>query len=212
MIEFKNIHLQYNGKEILKELSFEIKTGEKIVVVGKSGSGKSSLFKLVLGFEKPYWGEIVFDNIKIDYKSSWDIRKKVAYIDQDVSLGDGHIFSLLDFISKIKCNSHLDFTKKKIYSLLDCFELNSEMLDKNIEELSGGERQRLAIIISVLLDRKTFFLDEITSSLDRHLKRKVADFFLKRKDWTTVIISHDPVWIENPIVKIFDIEVGRWKY
>ena len=211
MIEFKNIHLQYNGKEVLKELSFEVKTGEKVAILGKSGSGKSSLFQLALGFVIPDHGEIFFDGLKVDEKSCWDIRKKVACVDQDVSVGIGQICSLFDFISKIKVNSHLDFSKEKINKLSDFFELETGTFDKNIEELSGGERQRLAIIISVLLDRKIFFLDEITSALDKNLKKKVADFFIEKKEWTSIIISHDPVWVENPAVKVFDLEEGKWK-
>ncbi|MHA1575472.1 MAG: ABC transporter ATP-binding protein [Alphaproteobacteria bacterium] len=210
MIEFKNIHLQYNGKEILKGLSFEVKSGEKVAVIGKSGSGKSSLFQMALGFVIPVHGEIFFNGFKVDEKSCWNIRKKVACIDQDVSIGIGDIRSLFDFISKIKVNSHLDFSKKKIDKLLDFFELETGTFDKNIEELSGGERQRLAIIISVLLERKIFFLDEITSALDKNLKKKVADFFIEKKEWTTLIISHDPVWVENPAVKVFDLEEGKW--
>ena len=77
--------------------------------------------------------------------------------------------------------------------------------------MSGGERQRLAIIISVLLKRNIFFLDEITSALDKHLKKKVADFFVEKDDWTAIIISHDPVWLENQSVKVFDLEEGKWK-
>jgi len=211
MIEFKNIHLQYNGKEVLKELSFEVKTGEKIAVIGKSGSGKSSLFQLALGFVIPDHGEIFFDGLKVDEKSCWNIREKVACVDQDVSVGIGKIPSLFDFISKIKVNSHLDFSKEKINNLSDFFELESGTFDKNIEELSGGERQRLAIIISVLLERKIFFLDEITSALDKNLKKKVADFFIENKEWTSLIISHDPVWTENSAVKVFDLEEGKWK-
>jgi len=212
MIEFKNIHLQYNGKEVLKELSFEVKAGEKIAILGKSGSGKSSLFQLALGFVNPNHGEIFFEGLKVDEKSCWNIRKKVAYVDQDVSVGIGNIRSIFDFISKIKVNSYLDFSKEKINKLSDFFELENGTFDKNIEELSGGERQRLAIIISVLLDRKIFFLDEITSALDKHLKKKVADFFIENKEWTSLIISHDPVWTENSAVKVFDLEEGKWKF
>ncbi len=211
MIKFKNIHLQYNDKEVLKELSFEVKANEKIAILGKSGSGKSSLFQLALGFVISNHGEIFFNGFEVNEKSCWNIRKKVACVDQDVSVGIGNIRSLFDFISKIKVNSHLDFSKEKINKLSDFFELENGILDKNIEELSGGERQRLAIIISVLLERKIFFLDEITSALDKHLKKKVADFFIEKKDWTILIISHDPVWTENPFVKVFDLEEGKWK-
>jgi putative ABC transport system ATP-binding protein len=74
---------------------------------------------------------------------------------------------------------------------LDFFEIPVSFLDKNIEELSGGEKQRIAIINALLLERKIFLLDEISSSLDNSLKIKTIDFFLTKPDFTVLYISHD---------------------
>ncbi len=95
--------------------------------------------------------------------------------------------------------------------LLQVFELDKEVINKDIEELSGGERQRLAIVIAVLLRGDVFLLDEITSALDKHLKKKVVDFFVAREEWTCLVISHDPAWLENPAVQVFIMEEGKWK-
>ena len=211
MIKFNNVHLSFNGKTVIHNLSFEIQQGDKVVISGKSGSGKSSLFSLVLGFIKPSEGEVIFDGMRVDEKNVWDIRKIVAYIDQDVSIGAGSIIDLISLVSRLKTNMHLDFTKERVNDLLRYFELTGDFIDKNIEDLSGGERQRLAIVISVLLERNIFFLDEVTSSLDKHLKKKVADYFVGRKDWTALVISHDPVWLDNPSIKVFALEEGKWK-
>ena len=211
MITFDHIHLAFDGRKILNDLSFEVKRGEKVVVLAKSGSGKSSLFSLVLGFIEPDEGEVFFDGRMLDEKIVWEVRKKIAYIDQDVSLGDGKIPDLLDFVLKLKANIHLDAFRERLQELLQYFELDKEVIKKDIENLSGGERQRLAIIIAVLLQRDVFLLDEVTSALDKQLKKKVADFFIAREDWTCLVISHDPVWLENPAVKIFKLEEGKWK-
>ena len=211
MIKFNNIHLSYNGKEVIHNLSFEIKQGEKAAISGKSGSGKSSLFSMLLGFIEPGEGQITFDGVPVDEKSAWDIRKRTAYIDQDVSIGSGRIPDILDFVSVLKTNVQLDYTNKKFNDLLKYFELNSDLIGKNVEDLSGGERQRLAIVISVLLERNIFLLDEVTSALDKHLKNKVVDYFVRREDWTCLVISHDPVWIDNPSVKVLKLEEREWK-
>lgn len=209
MVEFENIHLSFNNKSVIQNLSLKINQGDKVVISGKSGCGKSSLLSLVLGFVTPREGKVFFDGAGIDEKTVWDVRKRIAYIDQDTSLGSGSVRDLLDFVSGLKINTHLNFA---VDDLMKLFELNREVIQKNIKELSGGERQRLAIVIAVLLNRNVFFLDEITASLDKHLKRKVADFFLNRKDWTCVVVSHDPVWTENSAVRVFDFEEKKWKH
>ncbi len=211
MIEFKEINLSYDGKKVINDLSLKIKQGEKVVIAGTSGTGKSSLIAMLLGFALPNSGELFFNNTLIDEKSTWSIRKEISYIDQDVNLGSGKLIDLLESISKLQANEHLDFSEQKIKDSLQHFELHSDIINKNIEELSGGERQRLAIIIAIMLERKVFLLDEITSALDKHLKQKVADYFMERAEYTCLIISHDHVWLNNPSAKVFNLEESRWE-
>ena len=85
-------------------------------------------------------------------------------------------------------------------------ELNQDILEKNFENLSGGEKQRIGILIALMLERDVFLLDEVTSALDSELKKKVVDHFLKHKDWTLFIISHDREW-ERDGVEI--VEIGK---
>jgi len=211
MIKFSNVGLAYSGRVILDNFSFEVKTGEKVVVLGKSALGKSSLLLLILGFIIPDKGEIFFDGKRINEKNIWNVRRQVAYVDQDVSIGDGKVSEWIDFVSGLKANASLDFGNEKIRELLGYFELGSDVFQKDVAELSGGERQRLSIAVSVLLGRSVFLLDEATSVLDEHLKKLVARFFLEKDDWTVVAVSHDPVWLDSPSVKILDLEAERWK-
>ena len=208
VIEFAGVNLSFSGKKVIDDLSLVINSGDKVVISGKSGCGKSSLLSLVLGFVKPDSGKVVFGGVAVDGKTAWNVRREIALIDQDVSLGSGSVESFLEFVSDLKVNAHLDFSPNK---LMKFFHLQG-ILHKNLKDLSGGERQRLAIVVSVLLNRKVFFLDEVTSSLDANLKKKVADYFLKRDDWTCVIVSHDPVWLESPSVRVFDFEEKVWKH
>jgi putative ABC transport system ATP-binding protein len=83
-------------------------------------------------------------------------------------------------------------------------ELEYDILDKNFQELSGGEKQRIGILITLLLNRDIYLLDEITSALDVNLKKKVADYFLAREDWIILVISHDREWYRD-WVEIIDL-------
>jgi len=211
MIKFDKISLSFDGKEIFSGLDLEIGAGEKVVLSGRSGIGKSSLFGLVLGFVVPDSGSVFFEGVRVDEKSVWDLRRKVSYIDQDVSAGYGKVSDWLSFVSDFKANQDLDFGSERIFGLMDLFGMKHDLLEKSVSELSGGERQRMAIIVSQLLNRKVYLLDEVTSALDKVLKPKVAAFFMENPDWTVISVSHDPVWTESGNVKVYDMEAMEWK-
>lgn len=211
MIRFNKVFLSYNAKQIFNDLCFEIRQGDKIVILGRSGLGKSSLFHLILGFAFAQKGEVCFDGSPVTEKNVWDVRRKIAFVDQDVSIGDGRVIDRLQYFFGLKANAGSGFSEKRVSELVEYFELDSDVLDKDIIDLSGGERQRLAVIVSALLGRSVYLLDEATSALDKQLKEKVVDYFTSRDDWTVLVVSHDPAWLKKPAVKTFDLEAGKWK-
>ena len=114
LIRFKDVSLSYNGKLVFEGLSFEVRRGEKVLVLGRSASGKSSLFSLILGFAVPERGEVTFDDLPVNEKTVWEIRRRVSFIDQDVSLGDGKVSQWLRFVSGLRANLPLDFRRERI--------------------------------------------------------------------------------------------------
>lgn len=211
MIEYDNISLSYGNKTILKDFSFKVEKGQKVALLGRSGLGKSSLFGLVLGFVEPRSGKVLFDGAVVDRHTVWDVRRRVSFVDQHVSIGDEKVSDWLVFVRGMEANRSLDLFDDKVRELMAFFGLSDEMLNKHISDLSGGERQRVAIVVSVLLGRDVFLLDEVTSALDKALKKKVVAFFTAREDWTVISITHDAVWLDDPNVKVFDLEGSRWK-
>ncbi len=211
MIDFQNIDLTFNTKKIFDQFSLSIATGEKAVVLGKSGLGKSSLFHLLLGFIRPQAGEIRIDNVPINEETVWPLRQRIAYVDQDTNIGAGQVLNRIRAIFAFKANMTGKFSLKELEELFDYFELTREDLTKDIEDLSGGEKQRVALIIAILLKRDIFLLDEITSGLDTPLKEKVVNFFIEKKSCTVIVISHDTVWMNHPQIKIFDLKERAWK-
>jgi len=192
VFKLKNVTKQFSEQFVVRDFSFEIRKGDKVIVSGRSGIGKTTLFRLLLGFEKPDSGEIYFDDCLLDDDTVWKLRRKVAYVSQDLNIGHGNLQTFFNETLALKANlSSIKPAHESLNALLVYFELPQTVLQKNIEELSGGEKQRVAIINALLLRRTIFLLDEITSALDKSLKSKVMDYFLQNPYFTVLSISHD---------------------
>jgi putative ABC transport system ATP-binding protein len=177
-----------------------IKKGEKILLNAPSGKGKSTLFKLLLGFVKPHKGEIILDGKNLEKNNITYFRKNIAYVSQDVDLRNDKVWDLILEIFSYKNNRHIEITKDKVLDIFKYFNFSEDIMEKKVSELSGGERQRLGLIICILMDRHVWLLDEVTSGLDKEMKEKVVDYVLK-KDKTVLIISHDKIWSKSDLIR-----------
>ena len=199
MINFESVYLKRNDKKIFSGLNFFVQKNEKVLIQGKSGIGKTTLFKILLGFETIDRGRVSFNDLDIVKKHIKEIRHQIFYLSQDIDLKDGRVSRILDEIGDqniLKNQDNAHFT-----NLLNFLELNNKILNQTIKELSGGERQRIGLLICFLLDRPVWLLDEPTSALDDIMKKKIADYILDQEK-TIVLISHDHVWKKNDAVKI----------
>ncbi len=207
MIQFKHITKQFSDNFVLQDFNLDIQKNEKIIIRGRSGIGKSTIFKLLLGFVKPDKGEIVFEGKALNEKTIWEFRKKIVYISQDLTIGTGKVHQLFKDTLSLKTNAERKKESlKTVNELLSQFELNEAILDMDLEELSGGEKQRVAIINGLLLKRTIFLLDEVTSALDKSLKKKVSDFFYLHPNFTVLSISHDNYMSENGTIRTLKLD------
>ncbi|MGL5582319.1 MAG: ABC transporter ATP-binding protein [Cetobacterium sp.] len=190
MIKFKNIDLKFNDKIILKDFNLTINKGEKVLIAGKSGKGKSTLLKILLGFNSPDSGEVLFQDIQLNEKNIDNIRKYLGYMPQSTPFLNDNVEKIINTIFNYKLNSKKKLDYDKLFYYFNLFNLDKNILTKHINELSGGEKQRFAFIITILLDREVWILDEITSSLDQDMKEKVTHYILN-SDKTVLLVSHD---------------------
>lgn len=208
IIRYENVGIYFGNKKVLSNFSLCIPKGKKVLMKGRSGTGKSTLFKILLGFEKLSEGSVHYRGRPLSPQVAWQVRKEVAYVSQDTDLGEGPVKDLLEEVRAYRPNRE-KMNPEKLNMLINEFELEKDILEKNFENLSGGEKQRIGILIALLLERDIFLLDEATSALDSGLKKKVADYFLNQKDWTLFVISHDREW-EREEVEIVEIGKGRF--
>jgi putative ABC transport system ATP-binding protein len=203
IIEYRDLSIIHSHQKVVENFNLTIKEGEKVLIRGKSGTGKSTLFLCLLGLMRPSGGDVYFDNLPVNGNSVSVVRTKVAYVPQDVDVGRDSVNEFFDTIFSYNAVGFtLDF--EKIQRLLEWFELDDSILKKEFKSLSGGEKQRIVLILSLLLERNVFLLDEPTSSLDSSLKSKVVDYFVNDPSLTVVVISHDPQW-EREGLRVVDI-------
>jgi putative ABC transport system ATP-binding protein len=192
---------------VLKDFSLALDAGQKLIIKGPSGTGKSSLFSLLMGFVRPDSGFVYYNNLPVNGSLVWNIRKQIAYLDQAVSIGSGRVDDF--FQSLLNCPGSVQSVPAsgpadpgaaahdKLSELTAYFDFDPGLCKKEISALSGGEKQRTGIIGIILLNRPTLLLDEITAALDPELKRKCARFFINDPHKTALIISHDDTWIQE---------------
>lgn len=179
---------------ILNKISFHVNKGEKLAIVGPSGTGKSTIASLILNFYTPTDGKVLFDGNPSDSYSLTDIRNQVAIVPQDVILFAG---SVLDNIGYGKPNASkeeiIEAAKRaNAHEFIMNFSENYDTLvgDRGVK-LSGGQRQRIAIARALLKNPSILILDEATSSLDSESERLVQNALEDlMKDRTSIIIAH----------------------
>ncbi len=194
MVELRNIFLRYNEHYLFRDLSVVLPAGANLLIKGDSGVGKTSILRLILGLVQPERGSVVVDGKILDKDNVWMLRGIMAYVSQDMSLGQGRVEAFVKEVFGFRRNRKLSYDRSEVTKLLQHFGLGESTFDNRLEDLSGGELQRVAIITALLLKRPIYLLDEITSALDRRMKEKVAEYFAQLDNTTLVVVSHDTVW------------------
>jgi putative ABC transport system ATP-binding protein len=203
--EFDSVSLSFAGRGIFRDFSAAIREGEKVVLRAPSGSGKSSLLRLLLGFLRPDAGEVRYRSQPLTAALAWKLRRETSYVNQSIDLGDGSVRQGIESLCHLRHHSHRP-DQTAMRDALSIFDLGGHILDQATKELSGGERQRVALAIALLLDRPVCLLDEPAAALDASLKKRVAARFLDPADRRTVIAaSHDESWFDQDAVTVIDL-------
>jgi len=192
-IQIKNLNFKYVNKLILNNVSFSIKDKEKVLLLGKSGTGKSTLLKLLFKYYQVKRNNISINNIDINDYSVFDIRNNITYISQNEIIFNDTIKNniLLDrniseeeFLKVVK----LTYTDEIVKDDLLGYD---KILEENAVNLSGGQRQRIILARALLKNSKIILIDEGLNEIDINLERKILkNIFKFYNDKTIIIISH----------------------
>lgn len=220
MIKFENVSVNIDGKQILKNISCTINSGDFIVIVGPNGAGKSTFFDMISGKRIATSGKIFLDNIDITELDEQHRALFISRLFQNPQLNGIASMTVAQNLAlsnyKGKTVSLLDGMKKFPYDLTAKLEkLNlgsSKILHTPMKDLSGGQRQLLAFIMATILPPRLFMLDEPTAALDPQSATKLLQFaikFINEHNLTTLLITHDPELALTIGKKIWILEGGQ---
>ena len=209
MIELKNIGLKYSSW-ILKDLNLSIHTGETVGLIGRSGSGKTSLLKLIACQVEPTEGGVYFNEMKLVGPVHKLIPgyNDIQLIDQDFGLEPYH--TVEENIKEKILNLHLEDRNEMVQELLGLLELN-HVKNQKAKNLSGGEQQRVAIARALINKPKIILADEPTGNLDTVNSDSMMDLlfdYTKKSQTSLVMVTHDNS-IANRCDRIIEIKDGQ---
>ena len=194
-IEYHNVDYHYGyGVDVLKDVNLKIKQNDKLAIVGMSGSGKSTMVKLLVDFFSPSKGKLTFNGFDSTKVDKHVLRSYVNYVPQTPYIFSGTIKE------NLLLGSRPDITEEDVLKACQIAEIESEIeqlplqfetkMDENAKILSGGQKQRLTIARALLSPAKVLIFDEATSGLDTITEKKVVDNLMKLKNKTIIFIAH----------------------
>ena len=212
-IEIKSLNAYYDKLHVLKDINLNVEKGEILSLIGPSGSGKSSLLKMLVGLLIPKSGDVKLNNNQVNYNNSSDLRttrEQIAIVFQQYNLFQN--MSVLKNVciapSKIQKRNHKQVEEQAI-NLLEKVGLKDK-LKSYPDELSGGQQQRVAIARALCLNPEILLLDEVTSALDPELVQEVLDSIrlLASEGMTMLIVSHEMSFVKEVSNRVVFMDNG----
>ena len=189
---FSHLSFSYTPeKQVLKDFTLRVKEGEKLILLGASGSGKSSILKLLMGIEGSQGGEISIGNRALSTLPEESLFRSISYIQQEVFIFDGSIYENITLFQK--------YSEEELKQAIEKSGLKNLISEKGLDypcgengsALSGGERQRINIARSLLRKTPILLADEITAALDKENSYLVLDSLLSLENITEILVLHD---------------------
>ncbi len=195
-IEFRDVHLSFDETKILNGISFIVRRGETKIILGRSGGGKSTIIRLILGLIKPDSGQIFIDGEEIsDYSEirMMDVRKKIGMVFQE-----GALFDSLSVYDNVAYRLHEqgvseDEVEKEVRRMLQFVQLE-DAIEKMPSELSGGMRRRVGVARALIGDPQIVLFDEPTAGLDPPTARTICELAIKLRDLedvSSIFVTHE---------------------
>ena len=211
-ITLEHVAFSYSpdGEPVLRDVSFDIQPGEYVGLAGCSGSGKSTLFSLLLGFDSPQAGRVLFDGRDISALSKRALRRQMGVVLQDEGLIAGSIYENVMITARAPSRAAAEAAIERVglKAEIDAIPMGMDtVLNESFETLSGGQKQRILLARAMADEPRVLLLDEATSALD-NITQAVVCRSIRQMEATRLVISHRPAALED-CDRILVLDGGR---
>lgn len=206
----KNLEKSFGENQVLKKINFEVEANEKIVIIGPSGGGKSTLLRCLNLLEEPTCGTIYYHDMKLNRRNYKKIQGKIGMVFQSFQLFDN--MTVIENITLAPILNKL-MPKDQAYREAREYLKQIHLEDKeNVypSSLSGGQKQRVAIVRTLLMNPEVILFDEPTSALDPEMIEEVLNLIMEvsKKNITMIVVTHELNFAKNFATRVLFMEGG----
>ena len=199
MLRIENLGVRFGQTELFSGINLHVAKGEFVCLTGRSGCGKTTLLRAVMGFVAPFEGSVTVEYTVLTPRTADHIRHRIAWMPQGLSLPTEWVSEMVRLPFNLRVNRGVVFSEEKLLDNFEKLGLEKELLGKRLHEISGGQCRRILLAITAMQAKPLLIIDEPTAGLDHTSALRTLQFVqqLCNEGYTVLAVSHDKQFMDG---------------